>query len=43
MFSTPRQEDIDRARRIFHFANDMHENKQYFETNPLDDLNFFIK
>ena len=43
LFSTPRQGEIERAKQIFNFVHETHEDKQYFNTNPLDGLNFYFK
>ena len=43
LFSTPKQGEIERAKRIFNFVNETHENKQYFKTNPVNKLDFYFK
>lgn len=43
LFSTPKQGEIDRAKQIFNFAYETHEDKQYFKTNPLNGLDFYFK
>lgn len=43
LFTTPKQEEIDRARQIFSFVHELHNDKQYFKTNPLDGLDFYFK
>lgn len=43
LFSTPKQEEIQRAKQIFKFVNETHEEKQYFKTNPVDGLDFYFK
>lgn len=43
LFSTPKQGEIDRAKQIFNFVNETHEDKQYFKTNPVDGLDFYFK
>ncbi|KAA5542868.1 hypothetical protein [Adhaeribacter rhizoryzae] len=43
LFSAPKQEEIERAKRIFNFAHETHEDKQYFITNPLNGLDFYFK
>ncbi len=43
LFSTPKQVEIERARQIFNFVNETHEDKQYFKTNPIDGLDFYFK
>ena len=43
LFSTPKQGEIERAKQIFNFVHETHEDKQYFNTNPLYGLDFYIK
>ncbi|MCS4433477.1 HEAT repeat domain-containing protein [Aquiflexum gelatinilyticum] len=43
LFSTPKQGEIERAKQIFSFVNDTHQDKQYFKTNPIDGLDFYFK
>lgn len=43
LFSTPKQAEIERAKQIFNFVNETHEDKQYFKTNPVDGLDFYFK
>lgn len=43
LFSTPRQEEIERAKQIFNFVNKTHEDKLYFKTNPVSGLDFYFK
>ncbi len=43
LFSTPKQGEIERAKQIFSFVNETHQDKQYFKTNPLDGLDFYFK
>jgi len=43
LFSTPKQGEINRAKEIFNFVNETHEDKQYFKTNPVDGLDFYFK
>lgn len=43
LFSTPKQGEVDRAKQIFNFVNETHEDKQYFKTNPVDGLDFYFK
>jgi HEAT repeat protein len=43
LFSTPKQGEIERAKQIFIFVNETHENKQYFETNPVNGLDLYFK
>lgn len=43
LFSEPKQDEIERAKQIFKFVNQTHEDKQYFKTNPVDGLDFYFK
>ena len=43
LFTTPRQDEIERATQILIFAKEIHENKKYFKTNPLIGLDFYFK
>lgn len=43
LFSTPKQGEIERAKQIFNFAYETHEDKQYFKTNPVDGFDFYFK
>jgi HEAT repeat protein len=43
LFSTPKQGEIERAKQIFNFVNEIHEDKQYFKTNPVDGIDFYFK
>ncbi|RPD44204.1 HEAT repeat domain-containing protein [Paracnuella aquatica] len=43
LFATPKQGEIERAKQVFDFVNEIHEDKQYFETNPVEGLNFYFK
>ncbi|WP_437921621.1 HEAT repeat domain-containing protein [Sphingobacterium sp. LRF_L2] len=43
LFSIPKQDEIDRAKQIFTFVKETHEDKQYFKTNPVDGLDFYFK
>jgi len=43
LFSTPKQGEIERAKQIFSFVNETHEDKQYFKTNPVNGLDFYFK
>lgn len=43
LFTIPQQEDIERARKIFEFANEIHESKNYFRINPLNELDFYFR
>jgi len=43
LFTTPKQEEIERAKQIFSFVNETHEDKQYFKTNPVNGVDFYFK
>lgn len=43
LFSTPRQGEIERAKQTFNFVYQTHENKKYYEMNPVDGLDFYFK
>ncbi|MDN3594323.1 HEAT repeat domain-containing protein [Zunongwangia endophytica] len=43
LFSTPKQGEVERAKQIFSFVNETHEDKQYFKTNPVSGLDFYFK
>lgn len=43
LFTTPSKDELARAKQIFSFAHEMHEDKEYFNTNPLDGLGFYFK
>lgn len=43
LFSTPKQGEIERAKQIFNFVSETQEYKQYFETDPVDGLDFYFK
>lgn len=43
LFTTPKQGEIERAKQIFSFVNETHEDKQYFKTNPVNGVDFYFK
>jgi len=43
LFSSPNQDDFLRIRQIFDFAREMHNEKHFFDSNPLDGLDFYFK
>lgn len=43
LFSIPKQGEIERAKTIFNYVNETHEDKQYFKTNPVNGLDFYFK
>lgn len=38
----PEKEELERARKVFRFAYETHEEKQYFKENPLNGFSFFF-
>ncbi len=42
-FTQPKQEDIERANQIFRFAYELHEEKKYFNQNPLTGIDFYLR
>ena len=43
LFSTPKLEEIERAKKVFNLVNEIHEKKIFFTTNPVKDLDFYFK
>jgi HEAT repeat protein len=43
LFSTPKEGEMERAKQIFNFVSEKHEDNQYFKTNPIDGLDFYFK
>lgn len=43
LFTTPSKVELARAKQIFNFAHELHEEKKYFNANPLDRLAFYFK
>ena len=43
LFSSPQKQDRERAIRVFDFAQETHDNQQYFRTSPLNGLDFYFK
>ena len=43
LFSTAKQDEIERAQRVFNFVYQTHDEKQYFESNPVESLDFYFK
>jgi HEAT repeat protein len=43
LFTQPKAEELERARKIFSFAFDVHEEKKYFKENPLMGLDFYLR
>jgi len=42
LFTQPKPEELERAKKIFNFAFEMHEEKKYFKENPLTGLDFYL-
>ena len=42
LFTTPKQEEIEKAKQVFNFVFEAHERKQYFETNPVEGIDFYF-
>ncbi|TDQ79058.1 HEAT repeat domain-containing protein [Sphingobacterium yanglingense] len=42
-FVMPQQEDLERANTVFEFAFKIHEQKKYFEKNPLSGIDFYLR
>lgn len=43
MFSKPTVDEQERALKVFNFVNEAHIEKKYFNNNPVEGLDFFIK
>ncbi|WP_044206980.1 hypothetical protein [Flammeovirga sp. OC4] len=43
LFLTPKQVEIERAKQIFSYVNEVHQDKNYFKSNPVDGLDFYFK
>ncbi|WP_156309004.1 HEAT repeat domain-containing protein [Sphingobacterium endophyticum] len=43
LFVAAKQDEIERAQRVFNFVYETHDEKQYFESNPVEGLNFYFK
>ena len=43
LYRTPKQGELERAKQVFIFAHKTLEDKQYFKTNPIDELDFYFK
>ncbi len=42
-FTQPKQGELERANQMFQFAFERHEEKQYFNQNPLTGLDFYLR
>lgn len=42
-FTQPKQGELERANQIFKFAFEMHEEKKYFNQNPLTGIDFYLR
>jgi hypothetical protein len=42
-FTQPKQDDLERANQMFKFAFEMHEEKKYFNQNPLTGVDFYLR
>jgi len=43
LFTQPKVDDIERAKKIFDLAFEIHESKKYFSENPLRGIGFYLK
>lgn len=43
MFSKPNEDEKNRAVKVFNFVNEVHIENGYFNTNPVEGLDFYIK
>lgn len=43
LFTSPKKGELDRAKLIFSYVKETHERKQYFKTNPVDELDFYFR
>ncbi|MDR2907665.1 MAG: hypothetical protein LBU91_06725 [Bacteroidales bacterium] len=43
LFLSPKQGEIEKARQVFQSTHKIHEDKQYFKSNPLDGLDFYFR
>ena len=42
-FTQPKQGELERANQIFRFAFELHEEKKYFNQNPLTGIDFYLR
>jgi hypothetical protein len=43
LFTQPKADELERAKKIFSFAFELHEDKKYFKDNPLTGLDFYLR
>ncbi|QKG53268.1 hypothetical protein [Hymenobacter sp. BRD67] len=43
LFTQPKADEFERAKKIFSFAFELHEEKKYFENNPLTGFDFYLR
>lgn len=43
LFIRPKPGELERAKEVFKFAFELHENRQYFRSNPLQGLDFYFR
>ena len=43
LFTHPKTGELERLKKIFNFAFDIHEDKKYFKENPLTGLDFYLR
>lgn len=42
LYTTPSEEDLERARKTHAFASELHEKNRYFKRNPLEGMDFYL-
>ena len=43
LFTQPKADELERAKKILSYAFEMHEDKKYFKENPLTGLDFYLR
>lgn len=43
LFTQPKTDEVERAKKVFNLAFKMHEDKKYFKQNPLTGLDFYLR
>lgn len=43
LFITPAAKDLERAKRVFAMASELHDQKNYFDRNPLSGIDFYLR
>ena len=43
LFTQPKTEELERAKKVFNLAFETHEEKNYFKENPLTGLDFYLR